>query len=230
MNALDNHFKKHLEGLEIAPSANLWQQKIAGNLASAPTKSFAIWYRAAAVIILFLGSWFAVSYFGNGQKIVQPNVPIANQPTDLPTRQIETVAPIISPEAAMPKTSAKEKGVATANKTVKTPTRKAIEKEGIPVQIAQELKTSAVPVVGESQVKVKISIANQAKYLQPETTEIAANTITETPSTIKDYALAQFKNLAKREKLEAPPKDWFEIPQLAVRVEGNPLKKVLLPN
>ena len=65
---IDDYFEKGLESLEIKPSANLFAQKIAPQIAPEKSK-VGIWYRAAAIIILLLSSWFAVEYFGTSNHI-----------------------------------------------------------------------------------------------------------------------------------------------------------------
>jgi len=77
--------------------------------------------------------------------------------------------------------------------------------------------------------KVKLRI-DPAKYTtQPQEEVIDVAEAEQTPS-LTEYAATQFDNIKDGEKLQAPPKQWFELPKLAVRFEGNPLKKVLNPN
>jgi hypothetical protein len=72
--------------------------------------------------------------------------------------------------------------------------------------------------------KVKLKI-DPAKYATTEASQEVAQEDEKT--SFAEYASAQFTNVKEGEGLQAPPKEWFELPKIGVRLEGNPLKKVL---
>ncbi len=229
-NPIDEHFEKGLESLEITPRADLWKQSIAPQLV--PEKSKPVfWYRAAAIFIFLLCGLFALNYFGkNNQKPGQlPEQPVAVEvvPTAVPATEIAPieVENIEEKPAEIAHQPAGKNPLKTKNKSAAKTVLAKVEAEN-----TNEKMIAAVTEIGETEVKskptykVKMSI-NTSKYAD------AALALEEDAAgeNVKTYAANQWENLKNGEKLNAPPKEWFNLPKLAVRVEGNPLKGVLNP-
>jgi len=117
-----------------------------------------------------------------------------------------------------------------AKKSTKKPARIAqanLNEEPVRIAAVETEVVEEAEIATEKQkptYKVKLSL-NSLKYAAAD---VAEEEIVEN-ETVKDYAKSQWQNLKNGEKLEAPTKEMFSLPKLAVRFEGNPIKGVLNP-
>jgi len=231
MNQIDNHFKKHLDELEIKPSAALWQEKIAPNVVQSQPKGLVVWYRAAAVIILLLSGWFAVQFFGGDNLATQQKeLPIAAEETP------ETITPIVIENKNQ---EVIEETQVIENKPLPQKIKQLKPQQNIAeapkrVQPIDELLPVPAhnPDISVATVQVTISIRQPELFYVdeiPNNTEENLNTnepkmglVANIKKTIKKSPIAQ--------KIETETKDLLNFPQVAVRIDGNPLRGMLRNN
>ena len=230
-NPIDEYFKKNLADVEVQPRKDLFAEKIAPRIEQRKAGYFfSPWLRVAAAVVLLLGAWQMLQIVNTPQpeNIVFPEEkPIAvEQPKaielPLPTSEVkefeaDKAAPIrkaTQNTGGLVSTTAA--GNAPKNLQAQAPTTPEVENTQV---VAAETKTSY-------KVKLRIDPAKYATKAQVEEEPIVAAEVEET-QTFTEYAAAQFDNIKGGDKLESPPKEWFELPKLAVRMDGNPLKKML---
>jgi hypothetical protein len=222
---IDDYFEKGLESLEIQPSANLFANKIAPQIAPEKQKAV-VWYRAAAIIILLLSSWFAVNYFGRSNQpgVLQVEEPIALDEVIItpsveeePAVNVEVESPI---EQVLEMPVAQKASKKTARIAKATMKEEPVQLAAVETEVGEEAEVATEKE--KPTYKVKLSL-NSLKYAAAD---VPVEEIVD-GETVKDYAKSQWQNLKNGEKLEAPTKEMLSLPKLAVRFEGNPIKSVL---
>lgn len=218
-NPIDEYFKSGLEEIKITPNPDLWRQKIAPKIERKTKPKLPVWRIAASVVILISG-WFA---FDAAQQPIQPPIEIEQQNFD----------PVLLPEVAItaPQTHNEQAPVAAEKK--QTATKKVQNIAPKQHKVALENTTQlaqAIPTVDEPKNQ-PASVTTKKSYgvkMRINTEKYTATTPEKTsPNNVNEYAKQQWENVKKREGIEAPPKEWFALPKIALRVEGNPLKAVL---
>lgn len=229
MNPIDNHFKKHLDELEIKPSAALWKEKIAPNIVQSQPKGLVVWYRAAAVIILLLSGYFAVQFFGgDAQNTIQPELPIAVEESP------ETLSPIVIEDENNKEHENTDviENITQPKKIREVKSQQNIAEAPIRVQVIDELLPAKSADISVATVQVIISIRQpELLYVDelPTTTEENLNT-TEPQTGLVASIKNSFKKSPIAQKIETETKDLLDFPQVAVRIEGNPLRGILRNN
>ena len=221
MNPVDEYFKKDLESIEIKPSADLWKNKIQPQIEEKKVKPV-FWYRAAAVIILLMSSWFVVDNFqpkANQVHTIQYKEPVIVDVEE--PKAHDVTAPIQEPiqdalvvEMNKPAKTTKQTKVAVQESAVTNAEQAIVLADVTEPEVLPETITE---VPQKKKIKVKLSLSNTA-------TAMAA---TEEPKVqeeenVGDYAREQWNNIKHGEKIEAPEKSWIALPK--VKFEGNPLK------
>ena len=231
-NPIDEYVRRSLADQEIAPSRNLFADKIQPRIEQRKAAAFPF-LRVAAAIVLLLAGWMIIQLINrpiNGNERLQ-EAPIAvEQPMELPTTEIKKEEPAvmeattpIKEEVQQQRVAVQTQSAAKSKKHKKDINVAALQPE--PVQFA-EAETAANPVKAteeKQEIKVRLKI-DPTKYANAA---MANTELEETTPTVGEYASEQFNNLKERQGLQAPPKEWFELPKLAVKVEGNPLKSIL---
>lgn len=232
-NPIDEYFKKNLADVEVTPRKDLFAEKIAPRIEQRKAGYFfSPWLRVAAAVVLLFGAWqmFEMVNTPQPENILFPEEkPIAvEQPkaTELPVSTPEVKA-VEADKTAPIRTATQNTGglvsttsAGSAAKNLQAQNAITPEVETMP-ELAAETKTNY-------KVKLRINPANYASQAQEQEQPIVASEVEET-QTFTEYAAAQFGNIKDGDKLQSPPKEWFELPKLAVRMDGNPLKKIL-PN
>jgi hypothetical protein len=237
-NPIDEYFKRNLANQEITPSKNLFAEKIQPNIKQRKAAPF-FFLRVAAALVLLLAGWMVVQLLNkpqtNPDTLDMPN-PIAIEEVVPPatTPQVEEETPGETENVSMQDVPTHSVAVQQKEEAPTELTQKATEQnfeiEETPVVLAAvEAEPNpdvvAQPISAEAKktYKVKIKI-DPAKYAtaKPTTNDVALAT-----PTLKEYAKNQISNVKEGDGLQAPPKEWFELPKLAVKFEGNPLKRVL---
>jgi len=229
-NPIDEYFKKNLADIEVKPRKNLFAEKIAPRIEKRTASHFfSPWLRVAAAVVVLFGAWQVLQFVNTPvpQNVVAPTEeqPVAvQQPTTktLPKAIPQAEALVVEQPRAKRKAPKGNGGWVST-----TPAGSAAE--NLETQLQTETAVAAVevaPAETKTNYKVKLRI-DPAKYAtQAQEEQVVA--VEETP-TFTEYAATQFDNIKEGEKLQSPPKEWFDLPKVALRVDGNPLKKVL-PN
>lgn len=225
MTPIDKHFKKHLDELEIKPSAALWQQKIAPNLGQKQGKVVPpYWRMAAAILLLPTAAWFTVQFFGHNTTAA-PELPITvKQP---------------SPAEVLPREEEDEEILVLAPKQRAIPTpiiknvRKSFPVQNLAVQESESAPQFVKAELHEPELKiatvdVKVAI-NAQRYLPPfvEASENSLETPAEESIGVVAFLRRNWQKSTLGQKIETTTKDLLDLPQVAVRIEGNPIKGVL---
>lgn len=236
-NPIDEYVKRNLADQEIAPSKNLFAEKIQPRIEQRKAAAFPF-LRVAAAIVILLAAYAVV-------KLVINPVDAQYQPQEVSPFAIEETQET-QPAIVFPgdEESAKEEDQwvnesipsnAVAQEETEKPqpkTSPAGEKK-LPEQnrtIAMaETNNNELPITAESKPETKKSYKIKIK-IDPAKYAVTENTGTEVASatpTVGEYAREQFQHIKNGESLEAPDKEMLPLPRLAVRLEGNPLKKIL---
>jgi hypothetical protein len=229
MNPIDNHFKQNLNELEIKPSATLWKEKIAPNIVQSQPKGLVVWYRAAAVIILLLSGYFAVQFFGgDAQNTLQPELPIAVEETP------ETILPIVIEDENNEELEDAEviENIAQPKKIRQAKSLQNIAEAPKRVQVIDELSPANSADISIATVQVTISIRQpELLFVDELPTNAEENLNTNEPRTgLVTSIKNSFKKSPIAQKIETETKDLLDFPQVAVRIEGNPLRGILRNN
>jgi hypothetical protein len=234
-NPIDEYVKRNLANQEITPSKNLFADNIQPRIEQRKVATFPF-LRVAAALAILLAAYPLV-------RLAMEPTEAQYQPQELSPFAIEVqqeIPPIsMQPPAENqvahegPGNTEKMPGNSVALQERKADQIPSVVKDALP----EVLKTVAVAETGSEDdarlenagktsmksYKIKIKI-DPAKYgaVEPASTEVARAT-----PTVGDYARQQFQNIKEGEALQAPPKEMLSLPKLAIRFEGNPLKKVL---
>lgn len=230
-NPIDEYFKKNLADVEIQPSKDLFAEKIAPRIEQRKAGYFfSPWLRVAAAVVLLFGAWqmFEMVNTPQPESIILPDEkPVAVElpkATEMPIQTPEVKEEEADKAAPIRKATQNSVGLVSTTSAGNAPknlkAQKAISPEIETTQVmAAETKTNY-------KVKLRINPANYASKAIEQEEPIVAAEVEET-QTFTEYAAAQFENIKEGDKLQSPPKEWFELPRLAVRMDGNPLKKML---
>jgi hypothetical protein len=234
-NPIDEYVKRNLANQEITPSKNLFADKIQPRIEQRKAAAFPF-LRVAAAIVILLAAYAVV-------KLVVGPVDAQYQPQEITPFAIEEPQEL---ESTFPYPEIEEKQADDVWMAEEVPNNmvaqeEPVQEESIPTPVKEALpdayKTIAqVDVENQDEpnaeqpstkakksYKVKIKI-DPAKYGMPKpgSTEVAS-----AKPTVGDYARKQFQNLKSGEAIEAPTKEMLPLPNVAVKFEGNPLKKIL---
>jgi hypothetical protein len=236
-NPIDEYFKKNLANQEITPSKNLFAEKIQPIIQQRKAAPF-FFLRVAAALVLLLAGWMVVQLLNKPQTdsniLDMPN-PMAVEEVVTPstTPLVEDETPAEAENVSIQHVPINAVAVQQKETPKKQPQKAAIQKleiEETPVVLAAvETEPEIEPITqtmtpeAKKTYKVKIKI-DPAKYATAIST---TNDVTQATPTLKEYAKNQISNVKEGDGLQAPPKEWFELPKLAVKFEGNPLKRVL---
>ena len=217
-NPVDEYFANDLENIEIAPSKNLWAEKIAPRVEGKEEVKPVFWYRVAAVAVILLSGWFAVNLLQPKQDQVQtltikkPIVleQIEVKPTQLPTTILEPVQDL---EVEMQR-SQQVAEVDPVNPDSEEPTMEVAEEHVMLAQVDPEVVTEETPAA-KPKVKVVLRLNSTEQAIA------SADVPAQSENTFGDYARTQWENVKQGEKIQAPEKliNWPKI-----KVEGNPLR------
>lgn len=235
---IDEYVKRNLADHKIAPRRDLFAEKIQPQINQRKAAALPF-LRVAAAIVLLLAAWMVVKMVSKPTDAgsIMQELPVAvEQPLESPKNvvspeNIETENEALPLQAATAET---RKQVAAETRQPKANRPKSIKKAEAnalndkvlqeDAVIAENSEESTSPIeIEKPKVKVKFTI-DPTKYTLAATEETAPTT--EQPKVL-EYAEAQLNNVKSGEKLQAPPKEWFELPKLAVRVDGNPIKGIL---
>jgi hypothetical protein len=231
-NPIDDFVKRNLADQEISPSRNLFAEKIQPHIEQQKAVSFPFMHVAAAVVLLLAG-WMIITLINrpiNGANELQQAPVAVEKPLVVPSVTDEKKD--LQPNATTPTIKADNAQSPIAAQTPAA-TKKQIIRKNVPVaqlqtkpvEIAQE---TAMPTVTQTPVKkrtIKVYLKiNPAKYVASTQTQVEEN---RPKPAVLTYAAQQIENIKEGEGLQLPPKAWFDLPKLAVRVEGNPLKGIL---
>lgn len=232
-NPIDEYFKKNLADVEVTPRKDLFAEKIAPRIEQRKAGYFfSPWLRVAAAVVLLFGAWqmFEMVNTPQPENIVFPDVnPIAvEQPkaTELPVSTPEVKE--VEADKATPIRNATQNTGGLVSTTSAGSAAKNLQSQNAVTPEVETMPELAAETKTNYKVKLRINPANYASQAQVKEEPIVASEVEET-QTFTEYAAAQFDNIKDGDKLQSPPKEWFELPKLAVRMDGNPLKKIL-PN
>jgi hypothetical protein len=229
-NPIDEYFKKNLADAEVQPRKNLFAEKIAPRIEKRTASHFfSPWLRVAAAVVVLFGAWQVLQIVNT--PVPQNSVsPMEEQPVAVKQPATKTLPKATPQEEVQADEQPRAKRQAPKGNggwVSTTPAGSAAE--NLEAQLQTETVVAAVevaPAETKTNYKVKLRI-DPAKYAtQAQEEQVVA--VEETP-TITEYAATQFDNIKEGDKLQSPPKEWFDLPKVALRVDGNPLKKVL-PN
>lgn len=231
-NPIDDFVKRNLADQEISPSRNLFSEKIQPHIEQRKVVAFPF-MRVAAAIVLLLAGGMIITLINrpiNGADQLQQAPVAVEKPPILPSVADEKKD--LQPSAITPTVKADKAQSPIAAQTPSA-TKKQIIRKNVhvaqlqpkPIEIAQEM---AMPIATQTPVKkraIKVYLKiDPAKYVAATQAQVEEN---HPKPTVFTYAAQQLENIKEGEGLQMPPKEWFDLPKLAVRVEGNPLKGIL---
>ena len=236
-NPIDEYVKRSLASQEITPSKNLFADKIQPRIEQRKATSFP-YLRVAAAVVLLLAAYTVVKLMidsPDAQYEPQEVSPFAIEETqEMEPGFIQP--PVVeeeNEEDAVEVEQAPANMIAQEEPTKKSDKLSPIEEDALPEQnrtIAMaETSDPAFSPETETQQPAKKSYKIKIK-IDPAKYGVVENTGSEVASakpTVGDYAREQFQNIKDGEGLQAPPKGMIPLPNVDVRFEGNPLKKIL---
>ncbi len=230
-NPIDEYVKRNLADQEITPSKNLFADKIQPRIEQNKAVAFP-YLRVAAAIIILLAAYATL-------KLVMDPAEAQYKPQEVSPFAIEeaqelepiTIQPAVEEEVIE---DVPARMIAQEESTQKERKAAPVAEEVVPEQsrtiaMAETTEPTVDPPATQTKAakkksyKIKIKI-DPAKYGVEESTTSA---VASAKPTVGSYAKDQFKSIKDGEGVQAPPKELLPLPNLALRIEGNPLKKVL---
>lgn len=238
-NPIDEYVKRNLASQEITPSKNLFADKIQPRIEQRKATPFP-YLRVAAAVVLLLAAYTVVKLMidsPDAQYEPQEVSPFAIEETQ--DMEFNPIQPPLETKAneedVVPFEQVPENIIAQEEPTKKSDKLSPIEEDALPEQnrtIAMA-ETSDPAFTPDTEVKQPKKKSYKIKIkIDPAKYGVVENTGSEVASarpTVGDYARKQFQNIKEGEGLQAPPKGMIPLPNVDVRFEGNPLKKIL-PN
>lgn len=237
-NPIDEYVKRNLANQEITPSKNLFADKIQPRIKQKKAAAFP-YLRVAAAILILLAAYATLTLLIDPAEAQYQPQEVSPFVSEEPLELEPTIAiPPLEEEAGTEEVNAGENlpanMIAQEESAQKQPKISPVVDEVVPEQsrtiaMAEATDPTTDPVATETKAtkkksySIKIKI-DPAKY---GVSESASSEVASAKPTVGSYARDQYKSIKDGEGIQAPPKELLPLPNLALRIEGNPLKKVL---
>ena len=230
-NPIDEYVRRSLADQEIAPSRNLFADKIQPRIEQRKAAAFPF-LRVAAALVLLLAGWMVIQLLNRpatGNDKLEYTPIAIEEPLEAPATNLEQSVegddPVTDDTPVLEKIDATK--VAIENTTQKPGNNTVTEQPVVLAMAEQPENTETANPIGTAAEKPQIKVSIKIDPTKYANAAVANTEPEETQPTVLEYANEQIKNVKDGEGLQAPPKEWFDLHKLAVKVEGNPLKRIL---